>query len=84
MDHEQLSILRHSLGLGEDGRGSSYRNHFCTGAGSTDYPHCMALVESGHMIRRNGSVLTGGDDLFIVTDAGKAAARSNNQGNRRA
>jgi hypothetical protein len=77
MENEQLGILRHSLGLRENGSGKSYRNHFCTGPGSTDYPHCMALVESGHMIRRNGNALTGGDDLFIVTDAGKAAARSN-------
>lgn len=75
MDSRQLNILRHSLGIGDDGRGAAYRNHFVTGEGSTDYPHCMALVESGHMKHRAGNQLTGGDDLFVVTDAGRIAAR---------
>lgn len=75
MDAAQLHILQHALGLNPAGQGNSYRNHFVTGEGSTDYDNCIALVESGHMMRRNGSPLTGGDDLFIVSDAGKVAAR---------
>ena len=74
MNSEQLLILRHSLGVGDDGKGRSYRNHFVTGEGSTDYPHCMALVDAGLMKRRKGNVLTGGDDLFTVTEAGREAA----------
>lgn len=70
----ELDILKHSLGWPK-----SYRNHFCTGEGSTDYPHCMALVGKGLMTRRAGNPLTGGDDLFHVTDAGKAAIASAKQ-----
>jgi hypothetical protein len=68
----KLHILQHSLGLNEYGRGSMYRNHFVTGEGSVDYPHCLALVAEGLLTRSAGSPLTGGDDLFRVTDAGKA------------
>jgi len=70
---KQHHILRHSLGLNY-GR-EMYRNHFVTGEGSTDYPDCMALVKMGLMTRRAGSELTGGDDVFFVTDEGKKAAR---------
>lgn len=72
----QIQILRHALGIGHDGRGATYRNHFVTGPGSKDFDSCMALVEEGCMVRRDGSPLTGGDDLFIVTDKGRAAARN--------
>jgi hypothetical protein len=72
---EQLQILRHALGTDDDGCGRSYRNHFVAGEGSTDFALCMALVESGHMARLSGNALTGGDDLFMVTDAGRAAAK---------
>lgn len=72
----QLHVLRHSLGVGDDGKGVAYRNHFVTGEGSKDHPDCMALVALGLMTRRDGSPMTGGDDLFTVTDAGKAVAVS--------
>lgn len=66
----QLHILRHSLGLT---RGKEmFRNHFVTGEGSSDYPDCCALVDAGLMTRHKGNELSGGDDWFIVTDAGKA------------
>lgn len=74
MSPEQLDILRHSLGLDGNGHGLPYRHHFVTGMDSTDHPHCMALVEMGFMVRHLGNELTGGDDLFLVTDAGRAAA----------
>ena len=69
---EGKHILLHSLGL-TYGR-EAYRNHFVTGEGSTDYPHCIALVEAGLMFRRNGGPLSGGDDVFIVTMIGKQVA----------
>ena len=69
---DQLHILQHSLGVDQHGRGQQYRNHFVTGEGSIDYPHCMALVEAGLMTQRKGNALSGGDDVFFVTDAGKA------------
>lgn len=68
---EDLHILQHSLGVDEFGRGRQYRNHFVTGPGSVDHPICMDLVKRGLMTRRDGSVLTGGDDLFMVTRAGR-------------
>ncbi|MBB5885423.1 hypothetical protein DYQ93_11655 [Xanthomonas sp. LMG 8992] len=70
-----LHILRHALGTGEDGRAPCYRNHFVTGEGSSDHPLCMQLATMGLMVRRNGSPLTGGADLFTVTQEGRAAAR---------
>lgn len=75
MSPEQLQILRHSLGLDQAGNGHAYRNHYVTGEGSTDHPVCMELVEGGFMEKRRPSELTGGDDLFILTAFGKAAAR---------
>lgn len=68
---EHLHILQHSLGLDRYGQGNPYRNHFVTGAGATDYPLCTALVTAGLMTRRAGNELTGGDDCFHVTDAGR-------------
>ncbi|MDE3789599.1 hypothetical protein I7G86_02935 [Sinorhizobium meliloti] len=73
MDDKQLHILQHSLGLDQYGRGTFYRNHFVTGEGSKDHAFCMALVNAGFMTVRSGNALTGGDDVFRVTDAGKAA-----------
>lgn len=74
----QRDILRHALGLNRSKE--SYRNYFVTGEGSTDYADCMALVEVGLMERRGGgSEETGGDDLFQVTQAGKAIAEQENE-----
>lgn len=69
-DSQQLEILRHSLGLTRSKE--AYRNHFVTGPGSDDHPTCMALVEAGLMKRHQPSALTGGDDCFSVTEAGRA------------
>lgn len=77
MNSKQLHILQHSLGLDQYGRGTCRRNHFVTGVGSDDHADCMALVSLGFMKMRTGSELTGGDDFFQVTDAGRAAAVTN-------
>ena len=71
----ELQILRHALGVGEGGLECIYRNHFVTGKGGSDHRHCMALVERGYMAQRAGNAITGGDDLFMVTDAGRAAVQ---------
>lgn len=73
MDAKQLHILQHSLGLDQYGRGTFYRNHFVTGEGSKDHADCMALVDLGFMKVRKDHPLSGGSDVFHVTDAGKAA-----------
>ena len=69
---EQLHILRHSLGINHGDE--MYRNHFCTNEATVDWPHCTALVEMGLMTRQKGGTLTGGDDVFFVTDEGKQVA----------
>ncbi len=71
----ELLILRHALGMGDDGRKPAYRNHFVTGEGSKDYAKCLALVDAGHMRRFPPGQLTGGDELFQVTEAGRIAAK---------
>ena len=73
MNTEQNDILRHALGLGRSER--KYRNHFVTGPGSTDYPHCEALVAEGLMTKSPGHPLSGGDPIYYVTEAGRAALR---------
>lgn len=70
---KQIHILRHALGLNRGER--EYRNHFVTGHGSSDYQDCEALVAAGLMTKRPGNELTGGDDCYTVTAAGKLAAR---------
>lgn len=65
-----LSILQHSVGVDQYGHGAKYRNHFCTGPGSTDYPICREAVQLGLMKERPGNELTGGDALFTVTPEG--------------
>lgn len=71
---DQLSILRHALGVGEDGCAPSYRNHFVTSEGGRDHALCMALVAGGLMTRHSGNALTGGSDVFGATNAGRLAA----------
>jgi hypothetical protein len=70
--HVRLHILQHALGLDAHGQGSAHRNHFVIGPGDSDHRECVALVADGLMTRRTGSDLTGGDDLFTVTEAGRA------------
>jgi hypothetical protein len=70
-DSALLHVIQHSLGVDEYGDGDQYRNHFVTGEGSIDYPVCMDAVARGLMSRRDGNPLTGGDDLFLVTAAGR-------------
>lgn len=68
---QRLHILQHALGLDSYGQGNSYRNHFVTGPGSKDFDACTALVGAGLMTRAPGSPITGGDDVFSVTAAGR-------------
>ena len=67
---KQLQILQHSLGLNEFGQGHQYRTHFVTGEGSPDHSDCMANVNAGLMSRHAGNALSGGSDIFHVTQAG--------------
>lgn len=71
----ELQILRHAFGVGDGGLEHRYRNHFVTGEGGADHQHCMVLVARGYMVHRAGNPITGGDDLFMVTDAGREAVQ---------
>jgi hypothetical protein len=73
IDAKALHILQHALGVDQYGRGKRYRNHFVTGNGTVDFPHCMALVDAGLMTRRPGTAISGWDDVFTVTAAGISA-----------
>lgn len=72
----QIDILRHALGLKPDGSGRVHRAHFVTGPGSDDFDDCEALVAAGSMSKRNGSQLSGGDPIYLVTDSGAAIAKA--------
>lgn len=63
----QREILRHALGLPKD-----YRNHFCTGEGSDDFPDCESLVAASMMVRRQVSWVP--DYIYIVTEQGRKTA----------
>ncbi|MDI9847337.1 hypothetical protein QM467_04590 [Rhodoblastus sp. 17X3] len=73
MSPEQRELARHALGL-PNPRRKSYRNHFVTGPGGDDYAIWMAMVGEGYARRRAGNELTGGDDLFTLTQTGAEAA----------
>lgn len=75
MEPKLLHILQHSLGLDEYGRGTRYRNHFCTGPGSKDFAMCQELAEQGLMVAHGPRKIMGGDHLFAVTTAGDDAVR---------
>jgi hypothetical protein len=72
---QELHILQHALGLDQYGSGRSYRRHFVTGPGSTDWESCVRLTAMGYMKRGRDGPLTGGDYCFLVTEAGRRAVR---------
>lgn len=66
-----LDILQHALGRDQYGRGTDWRNHFCVGSGP-DLVTCREAVSQGIMTEHPPSAISGGDFVFVVTDAGKA------------
>jgi hypothetical protein len=62
MTEAQRQLARHALGF-PNRQNRSYRNSFCTGPGSVDYPEWQEMVAHGEAIRRDGS-LWGGDSMF--------------------
>ena len=73
MTPEQRELARHALGL-PNARNQSYRNHFVTGEGSSDFEHWCAMAAAGLARRRAGCALTGGDELFWLTFKGATDA----------
>ena len=70
MNPNHTHILRHSLGLGDDGHGREYRDYYCAAIGDQDLLElCQAgLMAPGQKINR------GEDQYFHVTPAGRKAA----------
>lgn len=66
-DTKKLELLRHTTGWGRE----SNRNHFVAGEGSANCETCRALVAEGRMVEHRASDLTGGDPLFVATQAGR-------------
>ena len=69
MTDDQIDLGRHALGLPNRKR-ISYRNHFCAGPGHLDYFNWLEMTTLGYAIRRKGSELSGGDDVFLLTFKG--------------
>ena len=66
LTEKQRDFIRHAIGF--DGRSkTTYRNHFVIGPGGDGYEDWMDLVQKGCAKHREGSPLSGGDDVFWVT-----------------
>lgn len=77
--NSQLEILQHSIGADQYGRVPRHgqRNYFITGPCSDDYAVCTELVERGLMTMTRGNEITGGGDVFRVTEDGRRFVREN-------
>lgn len=73
MTEKQTKLARHALGF-PNKKNMSYRNNFCTGSGSSDYPEWKAMVAQGDAIERTSS-LWGGDSMFYLTLKGALSVR---------
>lgn len=69
-----LRILQHALGRDQYGKCSrdTSRNHFCAGEGSDDFALCRDAVAKGLMREHAPREISGGDHIFVVTDAGRS------------
>lgn len=77
MPADLLHVLQHALGRDEygqrpRGRTDDYRNHYCAGEGHHSFDVCRAAVAQGLMTERAPCEISGGDFIFVVTEAGKA------------
>jgi hypothetical protein len=71
-----LRILQHSLGRDQYGQPNpanpDYRNYFVASPGHHDWATLLQAVTDGLMTRSKGNAISGGGDIFSVTEAGKA------------
>lgn len=73
-----LHILRHSIGLDDNGHvkygyKSSERNYYCTGPDCSGRADIMELEAAG-LMKFSHHINDGTSEIFYVTDAGKVAA----------
>lgn len=73
MTTRQKELARHALGLRPRNK-ISYRNRFVAGPGHSDYQDWLEMVEQGNAFRRTGGEMSGGDDIFWLTDVGAKLA----------
>lgn len=66
----QLHILRHSLGLDDNGHGNQYRNHYAIGPECDDFQELIQLCEMGLMHDLGRQSMWGGMHAFCVTPKG--------------
>jgi len=73
---KERHVIDHSLGYPKPGR-KPYRNHFCASEGHSDWETLQALCARGLMgVGRKPGELSGGDTVFIVTEAGIEALKA--------
>ncbi len=72
MTLNQIELGRHALGL-PNPRRKSYRNHFVCGLSHSDYAEWIKMVSQGDAVAYPPSALTGGDNLFRLTNVGALA-----------
>lgn len=75
MSEMTLDVLQHALGRDEYGRPNpsnpDYRNYYVASAGHHSWDVLVKAVADGLMERHKGNAITGGSDVFSVTDEGK-------------
>lgn len=73
-----LAILQHALGRDQYGKCPAHvsRNHYCVGDGP-DLALCREAVAQGLMVEHPPSDISGGDFVFVVTDAGRSWMMAN-------
>ena len=72
---ELLHILRHSIGLDDNGQGHDYRNHFATDPEGQDGQMCQELCAAGWMKDCGAQSMWGGVHCYCVTDHGRDVVR---------
>lgn len=77
MRDSDLHVLLHTLGMTDPySTRESYRNRFVASDGHADLPALMRLCADGLMKEvHRPDFLSGGDRLFMATEAGKEAAQ---------
>lgn len=76
-ENPTLDVLQHALGRDEYGRPNQsthpdYRNFYVASPGHHSWNVLVTAVADGLMVRRKGNEISGGGDIFSVTDEGKA------------
>ena len=73
MTYTQRQLARHALGL-PNKKKMSFRNRFCTGPGSSDWPEWIDMVANGEAVKRDGPCW-GGYSMFHLTLNGALPAK---------